>query len=330
MKIGIEFECAIYADNEQLIKNLFLRAKNRGWEVGRDGTVRSDENISAKYSVTNLVEIKTKPYNNLKELIKDIKAVFKIKQTGINSYGKSLSEKKPIRIDFNKSTGTHIHFSNGLLTKKKADEWAKIAMEFPEDDKGIIQNISNFDENLYLTPEIYFLRDINTLKEMRGFMIKNCKYASVAKGMQRNYVNHTDNRSRGSINVINNRGKGTIEFRLINLHGVKNLSFIKAIKHQIYLMFKAILLGYDLEEKLLNKKLKDGKYLYKKIGDAFYYKIDERKLELVAISKKKTFSNIINGMKKDLMELQEARKKIIDELNEQGVDINDANNKYLF
>lgn len=206
MKIGIEFEMAIYYNTDAKL-NLFLKncSKYLG-AVGYDGSLNTECIDGYCYRLTR--ELRTRTFNNLKLLKNRLDKVF------INPEGYTLSINESggdIRIDFNHSTGTHIHYSSKMLRKK--------------------------------TIELSLFKDEELIKGMLNEIISGTTFPTVKQGYSRGYYcaheNFTINRT-SAINFTDIKHHGTVEFRLFNLHGIKIKDFHSALFEQIHLMIKSI------------------------------------------------------------------------------------------
>jgi len=249
MKIGIEFEMIIvytgkkieYIDeivdnfrynhdlsqySKPLVKFL-LTCNNLKWDIGDDGSL----NIGRFKHLTNVhyttAEICTIPYGNIQKLFIDLRKVFGAKHIKINSAtNEEMATGEYILLSFNKSTGTHIHYSTNSSYKE-----------------------GGFRDS---TIERTYLRDPSILKEMVDYIKNNCKYPSIKKDLfRRDYSQYrfeydywTKILSRNRYAAINTWSEhGTLEFRLFNLHGIQQKDFFKALRHLIALMCKSILLA---------------------------------------------------------------------------------------
>ena len=235
MKVGIEFELITYTNDEELRDNFLDSCQALGWEVDDDGSVSASDSVSNNYDSTDEYEIKTKPYSNINDLIKDITKIFRQKHIAING---DKPNRKGLRIDFNNTTGMHIHFSNGTIST--------INTEYSD-----LDDLNEDLETKIVTPELVLLRNTDTLKAMYKYIEEHIKYASIKKDFIRSCIHRIDDLDErySAINVSDENEHGTIEFRLFNLHGIHTNSFVPAITHMLKLMSESLLVGYKLAEK---------------------------------------------------------------------------------
>jgi len=235
-RIGIEFEmCIAYKNKENL--DCFLEKLKPYGKVGYDGSVGlllNDIERYKDYKVKKSVEFCTKPikFKNFEELKRKIKSMIlditdNFKSVSINEVGK---KRKDINLIFNRTTGTHIHYSD--IIKKQ--------------ENGVKR-----------TNELYYFADRDTLTSIIRAIKKMIKNERIKKACNRRYTN-----SRGSyystrykqINITNTRNYGTIEFRLFNLQEVKQEEFFDVLFQQIDGLKNGLLKGYSII-KNFNKKL---------------------------------------------------------------------------
>jgi len=227
-KIGIEYEMISVFKSARDILPYFNKLRKYGF-IGSDGSVNlisSDYDILQKgnYKETRAIEFKTKPItfkneNELKEkLTLMFNDIFLNDEISINET--EPENQKKINLIFNKTTGTHIHYSN-FATKNKR-----------------------------ITPELNAFYDAILLSNMVKLIKKEVKFKSITDDFLRSYTNQRGLATRyKQINVSNAHHFGTIEFRLFNLHGIKTNDFKSAMFQQISAMLKAIDYGFNYIEK---------------------------------------------------------------------------------
>ena len=285
MKMGIEFECVVYANSLNEILKLEKRTRDKGWDVATDCTIRAEQNLRNKQVECKTYELKTKPYTDLKKLLADTEYVFDTKHCSINEDVKGTQK---IRVDFNSSTGTHIHFSS-ITTKYRNYADLEKAKRDLKNKYGADTNLS-INTNTAATQELFFFKELQTVKNMRSYMIKGIKHEGVKKGFNRPYKASTRTcvSGRGAVNVGGN-SKGTIEFRMCNLNGVKTDELFEVLTQQIKLVLNTINYGYTQSKKVMTKKAKEKLELakqYKEEAEKEIKEIEKAHLELIKIFKK--------------------------------------------
>lgn len=232
---GIEFEMVVYTNSPNGLNHVRSCMKRNGLTGHGDGSIRSSYSLGSLYRHKSKREWVTqptdKPLEVFKKLIKDLRSNHKYKVI-FNNNPKKIT-KNTIRIDFNDSTGTHIHYSSELIEGK--------------------------------TRELKYFNNIEVLKEVERYITENCKYPIIKSNMIRGFaksyfrqeLNEYDLHERyNSINVSDQKRHGTIEFRLCNLRGTNNRNVVQALRHQIKLIDKAIIKGWKLVEQEKKKELK--------------------------------------------------------------------------
>lgn len=236
-KYGIEFEMMIYVTDSALIDWVCDIFDDYGYEVGDDGSIRSEDSVmSDGYVDCGSFEMKSEPMT-LDYCRKNLKNLFnallknKAHKVTINESGGD------IRIDFNFSTGTHIHYSN-------------VMEDFYDEDEG---------DYSYRTKELRYFKNRETIKTIVDYMLDNCKYKSIKDDMiRRDYskANYDPWDRYSAFNVSDENRHGTIEFRMCNLHGVKTKDVVSALNHQITLINRAVAKGWKVAIKTEKKKMK--------------------------------------------------------------------------
>lgn len=261
VKIGIEFEMCIYysRDNDKGIMT-FLRELKKYGVIMEDGSLSPNyENLRKNPMLhSHCLEFATSPIklngvekdkineDNIRNiLIPILNKIFFNHNFKIyinEGYELIKSNSDSIIIEFNKSTGTHIHYSNKMIKKG-----------------GLRQTI---EDNIFYDEKI--------ISKMYQFIRKNTKYETIRKDYYRKYTNSRNIYERyRTINVSNSKSHGTIEFRLFNLHGITTNDFKNALIHQVELMLKSIDLGFKIVDKTLEKYI-EGRVKQRNRDDKVY------------------------------------------------------------
>jgi hypothetical protein len=232
---GVELEMVMYAKEKEALNETEKLFEEMGFEVSDDGSLYSDREVDEKiYPFRQTYEMKSCCFSDYKAFLKDLRKIIMNKEykITINEDGGD------IRIDFNNSTGTHIHYSSEMSYEMKYYN-----EEYDEEQIG------------EATQELEFIDEEIAIK-MRDYIYgKLHKYPSIQQACYRSYSSKEIYKTRreSCINISNERGHGTIEFRLFNLRGIKTKEFLKVLGYEIRLVKRAIKLAYRLGVKKLEK-----------------------------------------------------------------------------
>lgn len=241
-KFGIEFEMVVYYHKQKQLDWLERKFEKAGFDIDDDGSINIEEDIikQGNYTDAAIYEIKTQPFTDIKKFLKKLNKLFFRKN---QRYSITINEGGgDIRIDFNNTTGTHIHFSSVM----------NYNMDVDGDDCLATQELKYFDTKICKRLADSFVKKIK-------------KYPSIQNACYRNYARAEISKYQrySAINISNENGHGTIEFRLCNLRGVTTKQFIPALRLQLVLVLKSIIKGYKMAYKNLER---EKKYL-KKISE---------------------------------------------------------------
>jgi len=248
---GIELEMVVYYKDYNKMNYMQDIFRKHKFYIKGDGSVHPTQNVKKlwnnTYACLEIVSSKV----TLEKFKKTITNVFN-ELLNNKSFRLKINEGTPndcdIRIDFNKTTGTHIHYSNSKCSIKE---------RYATNPNYYSRTITYATR--IITPEInYFKENTKLLEKIRDTVYDSCKYDTIKKHMYRSYAKKeivsTDRCS--SINVSNAHRHGTIEFRMCNLLGVPTSEVVNAIFNQLESINKGIKLAWIEQIRVERLKLR--------------------------------------------------------------------------
>lgn len=252
MKIGIELEMVLIARNKKILQQFKQQCKIFGhWTV--DGSVYlneeeqkalkllkenrylSDFKVPNNYFYASDLELVSHTYNNLNELLIDIKNMFFNSGLSVEINPKKLTTDKDVYIIFCYRSGMHIHYSTD-----SSFQGVKGTSE--------LQIINNLKDRI---------SKYNVLERMYSEICGNISNRNLIKDFTRNCIYHSECQLYDryyKINISDSHNHGTIEFRFPHLHLATNNNLIDTIGEYVNLISKSVRHLHEIDFKTIKQK----------------------------------------------------------------------------